>query len=292
MIHPASLQSGDTIGVIAPSSAHDVTTLQPSIELLEAQGYIVVLNPQTALKHGQMAGTPEDKVNAIHDYFTDPDIKAIMCTCGGNGALHYLDMLDYDIIRANPKFFIGFSDITAPLHAIQKKASLVTYHGPTLTKLHKLDAEYQTQFFDVLSGKETQTDIHSDIALTAPVFGGNLSMLQSLIGTPYAPDLNDAILFIEDINDHLSRYDRMLAHMARAGWFNNLNAIMVGDFINSGDNPDRPFGFTVEDMIKQHAPNIPVISGLPVGHGDQLFTLPIGGTICLKNEKLSIKSLN
>lgn len=291
MIHPPPLKPNDTIGIIAPSSAYDVESLQPSIKLLEAQGYRIIFHPQTSLKHGQMAGTPEDKVNAIHDYFADPNIKAILCTCGGNGTLHYLDMLDYDLIRANPKLFIGFSDITALLHAITRKTGLVTYHGPTLTKLHKINSDNQTQFFDVLAGNTSECDLKTDLEVTAPIYGGNLSMLQTLIGTPYAPDLNNAILFIEDINDHLSRYDRMLAHMARAGCFNNLKAIMIGDFINSGDNPDRPFGFTIKDMLKQHAPNTTIIQGLPVGHGDTLFTLPIGGTISLKNNKLSIKNL-
>jgi len=288
-IAPAYLQSGDTIGIIAPSSAHNVKSLQPSIKLLEAQGYKVLLHPQTKLKHGQMAGTPADKVAAIHEYFADPNIKAILCTCGGNGALHYLDMLDYDLIRANPKLFIGFSDITVLLHAITLKTGLVTYHGPTLTKLHKINGDHQTQFFDVLAGKTSECELKTELEVTAPIFGGNLSMLQTLIGTPYAPDLNNAILFIEDINDHLSRYDRMLAHMARAGWFNNIKAIMIGDFINSGDNPDRPFGFTIEEMLKQHAPNTPIITNLPVGHGENLITLPIGDTISLKNNVLSIK---
>ena len=116
-------------------------------------------------------------------------------------------------------------------------------------------------------------------------------MMQSLIGTPYAPPVDeDKILFIEDINDHLSRYDRMIAHMKLAGWLENTKAILVGQFINSQDNHERPFGLSVIDSIKRHAPHVTIIENLPIGHGERLITLPIGAKAVLKNGTLSFKS--
>lgn len=288
-LHPAPLKQGDTIGVIAPSSIYDVTQLTQAVGHLEAQGFNVVFHPQTAAQENQFAGTPNQKISALHDYFTNPDIDAIFCTSGGNGAIHCLDKIDYSLIKNNPKIFMGFSDITLFLNAISSQTGLVTFHGPTLSRMQKLDSKWRDQMIATLMGANDSLQIDApDIEGT--LYGGNLSALQAIIGTPYAPDMKDSILLLEDINDHLSRYDRMIAHMKQAGWMDNLNGILAGEFINSLDNPTRPFGLTIEEIIETNAPNTPKGHNAPFGHGKNLCTLPIGAKASLKNGTLSFKT--
>lgn len=296
-LYPDALKSGDKIGVVAPSSYSDVTKLAPAVEFLTDKGFEVVFHPQTSLKNGQFAGTPQQKVDALHDYFADPDIKAIFCTSGGNGAIHLLDKIDYRLIAENPKVFIGFSDVTALLNAISAKTNLVTFHGPTMNRINNLHPEWPEQMLDVLMGrtdtitlKETHTLQKGD--MEGHLYGGNLSVLQTLIGTPYVFGLENSILFIEDTNDYLSRYDRMLGHMKQAGWLDSLSGIILGEFIRTHDNKERPFSFTIEEILQTHAPNLPILStDAPIGHGAKLCTLPIGANIVLKNGRISFKSL-
>jgi len=144
----------------------------------------------------------------------------------------------------------------------------------------------------LLTGKSGSVEINSTIEAEGKIFGGCLSPFQAMIGTSYAPNLDDALLILEDINDHISRYDRMVGHMKQAGWLKNLSAIILGEFINTQDNEARPFGFNIEDTITNNAPGIPTINNAPFGHGDNLCTLPIGANAVLKNGKLSFKPLS
>ena len=292
MIKTSPLQKGDRIGVIAPSSKFNKDTCQKAVELIESKGFSVSWHEQTDLEEHQFAGSKTEKITALHDLFSDKEIKAIFCLVGGNGVLHLLDDIDYDLIKQSPKIFMGFSDITALLHAIIVKTGIPTFHGPTMTRFQNIKAEDVTQCFDQLMQTSTEIKVeYNGDELEGTLYGGNLSMMQSLIGTPYAPPVDeDKILFIEDINDHLSRYDRMIAHMKLAGWLENTKAILVGQFINSQDNHERPFGLSVIDSIKRHAPHVTIIENLPIGHGERLITLPIGAKAVLKNGTLSFKS--
>ncbi len=295
-IFPPALKPGDKIGIIAPSSVYDVSRLQPAVDFLTSHGFDVIFHPQTAATHQQFAGTPTEKVAALHDYFLDPDIKAIFCTCGGNGAIHLLDKINYNLIAQNPKIFIGLSDITVLLNAISAKTGIVTFHGPTLTRITAIEPVWTKQMLGVLTGQIDSFELNdctplSNSEIKGTLFGGNLSVLQTLIGTPYAPPLENSILLLEDTNDHLSRYDRMLGHMKQAGWFKNLSAIMLGEFLKSQDNTARPFGFTLKDMLDMHAPDIPLLTNIPVGHGEKLCTLPIGAKVTLKKKEICFKPL-
>lgn len=288
---PPTLNIGDTIGVIAPSSYHNKNEFLNAINLLKNKGFNVVFHEQVDARANQFAGSTQEKINALHDYFKNPEIDAIFTLVGGNGALHLLDKIDYTLIKQNHKIFMGFSDITALLNAISSQTGMVTYHGPTVSRLDKISIEDIEQCFKLLTNNELNIKIPSDITAEGVLYGGNLSVLQALIGTKYAPPLNqDIIMFIEDTNDHLSRYDRMIAHMKLAGWFENVTAILIGQFSKSQDNPERPFGLTIEEIVKSHAPNTPIVSGLPIGHGDRLITMPIGAKLSLKNGILSFKS--
>lgn len=295
-MYPTALKRGDTIGVVAPSSFYDVKQLKPAAEFLEKNGFKVVFHPNTVKKYGQFAGTPQERADSINDYFKNPDIDAIFCTCGGNGAIHLLDLLDYDAIQQNPKIFIGFSDITILLNAITAKTGLITFHGPTLTGFKKIQPHWSNQMLGTLMGELDHIGLpgehHKNINVEGRLFGGNLSAFQTLIGTPYAPDMTDSILMLEDFNDHLSRYDRMMGHMRQSGWLKSLKIIILGEFLKSQDNHERPFGFGIEEVVENNAPNTPIIGDAPLGHGDRLCTLPIGANVALKNNTLWFKSLS
>lgn len=275
------------IRVIAPSSHIDKTITDKAVKWLEAQGFYVSIDPQVSMRHFSAAGTIADRIAALHNAFTDPAVDFVMTACGGNGAIHLLDHIDFDLIRNNPKPFIGFSDITVLLNAIYTKTGIVTYHGPTLSQIQKtLPAEQLKQMSDILDGKYnplvwTQLDIvkTNTETVTGRLIGGNLSVFQTLIGTQYMPDLTKPyILFLEDIGDETSRYDRMLAHLHIAGILDKAEAILFGDF-HSTDTPARvPFGKTMADIIRDDTQDIacPVIMNCPFGHRDHLWTLPIG----------------
>ena len=289
-IYPPALKQGDKIGIVTPSGWHDMDKLAPAIEWL-SQYFEVVIHEQNYMKHGQFAGTHQQRADALNDYFKDDSIKAIFCTRGGNGTVHLLDLLDYNLIENNPKILIGFSNVTTLLNSIYTQTGLVTFHGPMLVNLSgRIEERWNNHMIDVLMGKTSSVEIGSDIEASGRLFGGNLSDMQTLIGTPYAPNLNNAILMLEDTNEHTSRYDRMLGHMKQAGWLKSLSGIMLGEFLNSLES-DNPFGFTIEEIIANNAPDTPVITNVLFGHGKKLCTLPIGAEITLKNGKLSFKSL-
>ncbi len=295
-IYPKALKHGDTIGVVAPCGIYDLKKLSMAVEFLEKNGFNVLFHPQTQEKYGLMAGTPQMRADAINDYFKNSEIDAIFCTCGGNGAIHLLDLLDYDAIQQNPKIFIGFSDITILLNAIHARTGLITFHGPTLSRIKKLQPHWNNQMLQILMGEIDHIGLpgedHKDVHAAGFLFGGNLSAMQTLIGTPYAPDMSDSVLILEDINDHLSRYDRMLGHMRQSNWLKLCNIIILGKFLKSLDNHDRPFGFDIEEIVENNAPSTPIVKNAPIGHGERLCTLPIGAEVVLKNNKLSFKSLS
>lgn len=295
-IYPPALRKGDTIGVLSTSCWVPEDDITKAKAFMEGQGYKVKIHGQTLNRLNQSAGTAEEKANALNDLFADSDVKAIFGSRGGNRACTMLDKIDFDLIKKNPKILIGYSDLTILLNAIYKKTGLVGFHGPLFRELenHK---DYD-QMMNVLSGQSDSLDLsictiinNSDAEGT--LLGGNMSVLQGLIGSSYQPDFSGAILLLEDVGDHLSRYDRMLCHLKNAGILGQISALIVGSFTEVEDNPKNPFGFTLEEIISEHTDglNIPIIMDAPFGHGDRLCTLPIGAKASLKNGTLSFKSL-
>lgn len=293
-LKPAALKPGDTVGIVATSSHITQERIDEGMQALTAMGFVPRLHDKATARHGQFAGDEQTRVAALHDFFIDPTIKGIIAMHGGNGAVHLLDMIDYGLIRANPKIIVGFSDVTALLNAITAKTGLITFHGPTLTRLAKIEPASREQFYTLLTGQPPSPITAKACVRTGHaegiLIGGNLSALQTLIGTPYAYIPDGAIMLIEDINDHLSRYDRMLGHFKNARWFEKLSGIVIGEFLNSLDNPDRPFTFTLEERLQTLAADydFPILTGAPVGHGDNLVTLPIGGRVKIDGKSLKL----
>lgn len=294
MMYPPPLKQGDCIGVMATSCCLDEKELFPAKAFMEERGYEVFIHPQATARLNQSAGSAQEKADAFHDLIRNPDIKMIMVARGGNRATTMLDKIDFDLVRHHPKILIGYSDVTALLNSVYKEAGIVTYHGPLFRELPShpnFDA-----MLDTVSGKTNKITMSGCRVLQGGetggvMLGGNLSLFQALQGTPYAPDMHRAILFLEDIGDHISRYDRMFTHLRNTGMLKNIAALLVGQFTDMKDSTDNPFGFTLEDILREHTAglNIPIIMDAPFGHGDALPTFPVGAPIKLTASEETVK---
>jgi muramoyltetrapeptide carboxypeptidase len=280
------------IKVIGPSSHIEKGRINDAVTWLENKGATVSIADQVYYQDHQSAGTIQDKLDALHNAFADTSVDGIVTSCGGNQAIHLLPSIDYELIRANPKPLFGFSDITILLNGIYAKTGLTTYHGPTMTQIVKpLPDNQLTQFWDVLNGQlnpitwDSCTIVNEGTA-SGTLIGGNLSVFQAMIGTPYLPDTKQGpyILFFEDVGDELSRYDRMLAHIRISGWMDNASAIIFGDFHSTDNASNIPFGHTINEIIAKNTNglNIPIITNAPFGHRGNLWTLPVGKTTTLQ----------
>lgn len=292
---PPPLKPGDTIGVMSTSCWLEEQDLLSAQTFIENKGYKVYLHPQSTARHHQSAGTAKEKITALHDLFANPEIKMIVGARGGNRAMSMMPGLDFDLIRRHPKILMGYSDLTILLNGIFAQTGLVTYHGPLFREWPKRgdDLIYMQ---DMLGGNKKEIALEGAQVIRAgrsasgTILGGNLSVLQGLLGTRYAPDFKNSILLLEDVGDHLSRYDRMLGHLRNAGIFDQIGALVVGGFTEVQDDSDRPFGFTLEDIIAEHTAgtDFPIIMNAPFGHGARLITLPIGQTATLDGTALTL----
>lgn len=285
----------EVIEVIAPSSHVGLDALTPSIDRLQASGIDVTLHPQTELRLHQSAGSAAEKAAALNESLLNPDTDAVLFAVGGNRAAAMLDAIDFNAIADIAKPVMGFSDGTSLLLALAAKTKAQAIHGPTLNRLAKLpDAEYQAAL-DALNGEPINIPLHDtdwiqDGEATGPLFGGNLSVFQSLIGTPYMPDLAGAILFFEDIGDELSRYDRMLAHIRLAGIFDQCAGVIFGDMSEARDTGRKPFGFTLADVVAEHCGGVdgPIILNAPFGHKGSFYPFILGCSCYVSRETLRV----
>ena len=289
---PPPLKPGDTIGVMAPSSRIDAADLENGAETLRRKGYKILLHPQCHEKLHQSAGTNEQKRDALHDLVRNPDVKAVFFATGGNRALHILDLIDYKLIAQNPKIYMGFSDNTALLNAIAAKCGIVTYHGPTVKRLVK---NPQVDFnLSLLSGHEkeipmTGAKVFREGSAKGTLIGGNLSLFQYLVDSGEIPDPKGAILFLEDIAEEYSRIDRDFCYLRRCGLLEKIGGLVLGQFSDMRDS-GTPFGFSFEDIIAEHTAglDIPILMNAPFGHAQDLYAMPIGNAVYLKERILII----
>lgn len=286
---PPPLLPGSTIGVMAPSSCVDRTDIEKSKAVLEERGYKVFLHPQTFARHHQSAGTHEQRLAALHELWARDDINTIWAAGGGNRSLYLLDNLDYDLFRRNPKNLVGFSDSTSLINAVHARSGLVTFHGQVFKNLYHFRQLGETLALLADEGDPMPLDgaaVLQPGKATGRLVGGCLSLFHYLPGTPECPDLDGAILFLEDSSDHTSRFDRMFAHMKRMGVFRQIGGLALGEFHDLQEGA-RPFGFTLEDIVLEclDGRDIPVILGAPFGHGTNLFPLPVGAQAILDTEK-------
>lgn len=286
MIQPPALKKGDTIGTLSLSHALDDEKIEAAGALIRGAGYGFYKHPHTLKRLHRQAGTAKDRVDALHDLIKNPEIDAIMVTSGGNRTLHILDEIDYDLIKNNPKIICGYSDTTALLWAITARTDVVTYHGPDLARLLKADSPTLFSSFEaVTSTGEYTYPMHESHVLktgtaTGTLYGGNLCLMTNLWNTSYVPDLKGALLYVEDECETLWNIDRMFLYMRRMGVFDHINGLIIGGFSDCTDYkaPKPSFGYTLEDIIKEHTQGyeFPVITKAPFGHIGALETMPQG----------------
>ena len=287
-LKPPKLQKGETVGVIAPAGPVTPSEIQPGIKLLESFGYKVIVSPHLYQRQGYVAGDDETRLQDLNSMLDNQDVKVIFCARGGYGSLRLLEKIDFDLIRMNPKIIVGYSDITALLLAIYKKTGLVTFHGTMIKELSKNRNKNLASFLDLVSSdKVGKVDLASGTTLVpgkveGTLLGGNLSLICHLVGTPFMPSLKKSILFVEEKEEPLYRIDRMMTHLRLSGQLKGLVGLIAGTFEGCDDisSINRVLVDTVSDL------QIPVVSGLPVGHGLENISLPIGVQASLDTEAM------
>jgi len=290
VIRPKALRRGDVIGICAPASpASSSNELARGISYLERLGYRVELGRNVGRRRGYLAGTDRERASDLNQLFADRDVKAIFTLRGGYGTQRILPLLDHRVIRRNPKILVGYSDITALSLALLTKFHLVTFSGPMVASemAPGLKGEAEEQFWRCLTSTHPPSMIPCSATREPRVrkgrvsegrlLGGNLSMVASLVGTRYFPDVSASILFLEEIDERPYRIDRMLRQLRDTPFIRNAAGVVFGRFTGCTAEPGKPsltLGQVIGDTFTGH--RFPLLSGLPYGHTKGSLTIPHG----------------
>ncbi|WP_454782810.1 S66 peptidase family protein [Legionella sp. WA2022007384] len=289
IIYPKPLKKGDTIGVVSPSSPLRAKSIDEGINYLQDLGFKIAFGSHFKEEDRFLAGSDEHRAKDIMDFFKDPEVKAIIVSRGGQGSQRILPLLDYPIISNNPKILVGFSDTTALQLGILKRTGLISYSGYTLTLPFNplLEKTFLSCIFNEDYTVQGGEMIHSG-KIKGELVGGNLSLITSLIGTPYQPDFKNKILLLEDVATEPYNIDRMISHLHLAGILAQVSGIVFGQFENC-ISKDETEG-TIDDVINEWAScfKIPCLKNFPYSHGVNNCVLPIGSLVTLDASSRSL----
>lgn len=286
MIKPSMLKPGCRIGVVSPSYWLKKQYMEKTSKFFQDKGYTMVMGNSNSMRWGPFAGTPQERADDIHHMFSNPKIEAIICARGGYGANRVLPLLDYNLIRDNPKIFMGYSDITAYLTSITQKTGLVTFHGPMMVSYKKGFVNYNFQTMERILNGTPDFKIESPESLPArilkpgiamgPLWGGNMTLLINRLGTSDSLDTDGVILFLEDLDEYLYSFERMLVQMRTAGMLDNIAGLIIGELHEFKDQ-DVAFERNTDEIVMDICGDleIPIVSNFPCGHGTYQATLPI-----------------
>ncbi|MFL6182329.1 MAG: LD-carboxypeptidase [Actinomycetes bacterium] len=286
------LRPGGTVGVFAPSGPYENRSdvLRP-IEWFEARGYQVRLTDSVWSRTDYVAGPAQDRVDDLHALIEDDEVDVIFCLWGGTGAIEMLPLIDYDLLAAKPKAIMGFSDITNLHAAMLKKSGLCTFHGPGFGSFGAPGREAFTLDSALRALSEGGTGVVprkpkdeylrplAGGRVTAPIVGGNLYTYNHLIQTPFELDMNGCILLVEDVAQKSIDFDIMFWQMRHAGLLQQVAGVVVSDLEGCGKpDPDVVHDRSLEDVLEIHLADlgVPVLYGLPMGHGPHLASIPLG----------------
>lgn len=308
---PQRLSEGDTIGIVSPSSAiFETEPYQIAVETFQAMGLKVKLGEFVNNRYGHLAGTDEERAQELNDMFLDNEVDAIIALRGGSGAARILDKINYQAIAANPKIFIGYSDITALHLAIYEKTGLVTFHAPlavsTWNKFNysifrrilfegeKVLFENPVEKGDNLTVIKNRIRTINPGKATGELLGGNLSVLTGIMGSEYFPSQwENKILYLEDVGEQIYAVDRMMSQLKLSGVLNQITGFVFGKCTDC--KPGSGFGsFTLEEVIDHYIKplDIPAFSGAMIGHIDDNFTIPNGIQVEIDSTKGTILMLS
>jgi muramoyltetrapeptide carboxypeptidase len=265
------------VAVVAPASAASRARTLRGAKQLERLGYRVKVFPQALARAGRFAGSDQRRAAALVKALRDPSLKAILFVRGGFGAARILPLVERDLRRLPPKILVGYSDATSLLAFVTAKLGWVTFHGPMVaTDLPKLAPRYGRELAATLCGTppppfELAATLRAGVA-EGRLLGGCLSILVTLLGTPYAPDFRQSLLFLEDVNEEPYQLDRMLTHLRQAGVLGGVAGIVFAEMANCGTRRE------ILDVLTERTRDlgVPVAFGLPSGHGRGKRTLPLG----------------
>jgi muramoyltetrapeptide carboxypeptidase len=286
MISPKYLQKNDTIAIVSTARKISLEEIKPAIELLESWKLNVRVGKTIGLENNQFAGTDEERINDFQKMLDDDSVKAIWCTRGGYGTVRIIDLLDFSGYKRNPKWIIGYSDVTV-LHSHIHNMGFETLHASMPINIPKNTGETLNSLKDALNGNELSYTIKSNKlnkpgSATGQLVGGNLSILYSLLGSETSVDTSGKILFIEDLDEYLYHVDRMMQNLRRNGYFDKLKGLIVGSMTEMNDNT-IPFGKTAKEIIfeicKEY--DFPICFNFPAGHIDDNRTLILGRSVQL-----------
>ena len=295
LIKPKYLTKGDTIAIVAPSGVlknYD-NYINKAKELLKSWGLNVIVGKNVFNDDGHFAGTDNERTLDFQNALDDKSIKGIWCARGGYGAVRVIDNLNFEKYKLEPKWIIGYSDITAihnELHILNSES----IHAIMCKSLNELDIDNsesvsllkKTLFGENISYKIKTNSYNIEGSTSGKLVGGNLTLLHCMLGSKSSINTEGKILFIEDLGEYLYHIDRMLYSLKRAGYFDNLNGLIVGDFTDLRKNT-TPFGRNLKELILEIVSdyNIPVLFDFPAGHGKENFPLILGREIELIVEK-------
>jgi len=277
--YPPVLKQGDAIGVVAAAGKVDPVSIDKGCQVIIENGFVPVVSDSLLHQEGYFAGSDRERAESLMRMFLDPQIKAIVCARGGYGCMRMADFLDYDMIAANPKIFMGFSDNTLLLSEISSRSGFVTWHGPMVSTLGLSDSDSVDAFFSVLSGKwgrriilENMVNLSLDSVVEGVSICGNLTTFCHTAGTKYQKDWEGCVLFIEDINEPVYRLDRMIVHMKLAGMFDGVRAVVLGSFEGR-----VPLSEIYDLFAREFSSTETALMAWPgFGHGAQNAPVPFG----------------
>ena len=301
MKYPGKLNKGDTVGIICPSTNIDAEREQKCIETLKNMGYNVkVAGNLTENYAGYMAGDGKVRAKWINDMFADPEVKAIFCVRGGYAGSRAMEFVDFDLIKKNPKIFVGYSDVTSFHLGITQNCDFVTFHGPMVSSnmVDKFDEETAESFFHAIGADEEyefkntkgyDIEVLKEGEAEGQLTGGNLALLSACIGTPYEIDTKGKILFIEEVEETMSRIERFIYQLRASGKLQECAGIILGQFTDC-TNPNMP-EYTELDLFKDvlEGIDIPVMYNIQSGHDFPMMTLPFGATCKMDTKTKTIK---
>lgn len=289
------LQKGDTVGLVALSSLVKPEMLGDATSFLDDLGLRYIIGDTIQAKHDYLAGSDEERLADFHEMVKNPEIKAIFCVKGGYGSARIAEKIDYELLVENPKIIWGFSDLTYLHCAINEYANLVTFHGPLLMSVERIDAVSKRMFLQLFSPMELQyTEDISPLTTIAPgvargqIIGGNLRRLVNTIGTKFEVRTEGRILLIEELAETIPHIDSMLQHLKQARKLEQLAGVIIGSFTQTG--ADEAALFT---LMKEYFADlgIPVVAGFKIGHEETNIAIPLGVDAILDAQEKVLKIL-